>query len=433
MNFSTNIIKEKQLFEITITIAWEEFTSFIQEAAKKIGTHLEVPGFRKGNAPFENILSHFGAEKVYQEAVMILIEKQWKELVARIKEETVGRPNIVVKKLAPHNPVEVGVSFVIRPPVTLPDYKSIAKKLQQTRLQTFEPTEQEKEAATKWLLRSRAKYKAVSREAQKGDFVEIDFHSSVNGITLEGGASTKHPLILGEGRFMNGFEDALVGLKAGETKEFSLVAPHDYYRQELANKKINFSATMRSVQEVETPQLTDEFAQSVGNFKTASELQTNIAQGLTQEKQQKEYKEFQEKLLNELLKDTRITIPPLLIEQEAEALAHDIAHEIKKNKLSFEEYLKHLGKSEEQFKESLRIQATHNLSIAFLFHAIAKKENLSVTPQEVDEAINTYVKRYGSITQAKKEIDLTHLKTYTENTLLNQKVLRFLEKAATTQ
>lgn len=430
MQYSTTT-KEKSLFEVLLSATWEEFEPIVRSCARSLGATLEVPGFRKGNAPFESIMHHFGAEKIYQEAVGALIEKQWPDIVSRVTADVVGKPTIAVMKLAKDNDVEIAISFIARPAVSLPDYKRIARSLNEHRMQNFEPTEEETNAATQWLLRSRAKYKAVGREAKKGDFVEVNFDSLVEGTPLKGGSSQRHPFILGEGRFMPGFEDALVGLKTGEKKDFSLMAPSDYYRRELADKKVDFSVTMHSVQEVELPHLSDEFAQSVGTFKTKAELETNIASGLTEEKKQKERKEFQERLIEALVAKTNVEIPEPLIAQEAKALSRNIASELEKNKLSFENYLKHLNKTEEEFTSSLKAQATHNLSIAFLFHEIAKKEHIAVSETEIEEDVNAYVKRYPSVKLATKEIDLQHLKTYTENTLLNQKVIRFLDEAAT--
>ena len=433
MKLETDNKKDKELLEVKLTLPWQEFEPLINEAARNLGRDLEVPGFRKGQAPLEAIQQKFSQDKIHQEAAMLVLKRNWKEIVQKVNQETVGRPKINVLKLTPQNELVLAVNFIARPEVKLANYRKIAKNLNEQRKFDFQVSQEEIKSAINWLLRSRAKYVAITREAKIGDFVEINFNSFVDGQTLEGGKSQRHPMVLGEGKFMKGFEEELIGLKSGEQKNFSLVAPVDYYRQDLAGKAINFEVTVQSVQEILLPEFNDEFAKNIGKFKNIQEFEENIINGLKEEKIIKERKDFEAKLIKAITEESEMAVPEPLIEEELDALVNDLRENVKKANINFEDYLKQIKKTPPELRESFRERAQRNLKIAFLFQAIAEKENLNISSEEVNETMNTYLKRFDSTKKAKQEVDLETLRTYTENTLLNQKVLNFLENTAISQ
>ncbi|RJQ13560.1 trigger factor [Candidatus Parcubacteria bacterium] len=413
---------------LTLTLPWEEFETIINETTKRLGKDLEVPGFRKGNAPKSAIEEKIGTHKIYQEAALEAVQQNWADLIQRVGDQTIGRPRLNVLKLAPSNELIVKLDFILKPKIKLADYKKIARELLTQRPKEFEVSKEEIQKAIDWLLRSRAKYIAVDRGAKKGDFVEINFSTRLADKELEGGSSQNHPMILGEGRFMKGFEEEIIGLKTGDHKNFSLVAPQNYYRQDLAGKTLDFDVSVRSVQEVLIPELSDEFAKGIGKFESVDGLKENIIQGLKDEKAVKERKDFETKLINEIAEKSEVNLPAALVDEEVEAMVVDMKNEVLQAKLDFSQYLEQINQTEEILKKSLRPKAERNLKAALVLQGIAEKENIEVSQEEIDASFNNYLGRFKSIKQAKQEVDLSALKTYTENTLRNQKTLNFLEK-----
>lgn len=428
MSYSVEKKSEKEgVVEVFLSVPWVDFEPFVKDAGKKISSDVEIQGFRKGQAPLSMIEEKIGWEKIYREAAFLALEHAWQDIVKTITQRTVGRPRIDIKKIALHNDLEVSVFVSLRPEIKLPDYKKIAQREVSAGKDAFSVSNEDVEKAIDWLRRSRASYVAVVRGAKKGDYVEIEFQSKIDGKEFEGGSSLNHPFILGSGHFMPGFEDNIEGVSAGEKKEFSLVAPSDYYRKELAGKKIDFVIILKSVQEVLLPAYDDEFAKNIGKFPSKKELEENIKQGLEEEKREKDKKALEEKIIQEIIKGSSVSLPSLLVLEETDSLLLEMAEHLERSKVSLEEYCKRTNQTMEQLKEKTEQQARRNLQIAFVLQAIASNENITVTNEEIDKAMERQLEQYGSIKEAKKKnIDLASMRVYTENTLLNKKVIDFL-------
>ena len=426
-----NKLQSKGVLEIEFRVPWSEFKASTEEAAKKLGFDIEIPGFRKGQAPTAMIEQKLGWEKIYREGAFVALEKAWNEVIKQTTARTAGRPRVEIKKLAPQNDLEISVQFSLYPEIKLPDYKAIVKKIASKRPKEFSVSKEEMDKAVEWLCRSRASYVTVTRGAQKGDYIEISFGSMVDGNTLEGGDSSFHPFILGQGHLMPGFEDQLVGIQAGQEKDFTVRAPNDYHRKELAGKEIAFHVGVKSVQEVQMPPFDDEFAKRVGKFSGKEELKDSIRQGLEEEKQAKESRDFEDSVITALLEATPVEMPELLIEEETNSLMLETADRVESAKINLEEYLKRTNQTVEQLREAAAKQARTNLHTAFVLQELAAKEHVSVAPEELDKAIERHLEKYGNIAVAKKKnVDLASLRVYTENTLLNKKVIELLMKSA---
>jgi trigger factor len=294
----------------------------------------------------------------------------------------------------------------------------------------LEVEEQEIKKALDYLQKSRAKIITVNRSAKKGDRVEVDFEIRQGSVKIEDGTSKNHPLILGEARFLPGFEEELEGMTGGEEKEFVLKAPIDWPDKRIASKNLDFKVKMNLVQQRNLPVIDDEFAKSLGNFKSLSEVKKSIKQGLFQEKEIKEKERIRIELIEKIAQDSKIEIPNILIEQELEKMLIELKASIESMSLDFEKYLKEIKKTADELKKDWQKQAEKRVEIALCLQEIAERENIKVSDEEVKEKINQDLKHHPDIKDVEKNIDLAVLKEYTKGVLRNKKVFELLEQEA---
>jgi len=310
-------------------------------------------------------------------------------------------------------------------PIQLANYKGLKIKKN-----VLEVTDKEIDKALGYLQKSRAKIVTVNKPAKKGNRVEIDFEVRHAGARIEDGISKNHSLILGEGRFLSGFEEKLEGMKAGEEKEFSLKTPANWPDKRINDKSLDFKVKMNLVQEREILVLSDEFAKSLGNFGSLEILRKSIKEGLFEEKEIKEKERIKVELINRIAQESKINVPLILIDQEIERMINEFRISINTLGLDFEKYLKEIKKTVKDLKREWQNEAEKRVRIALCLRAIADKENIKITDEEIKERINQDLKHHPNIEEVEKNIDLNALKEYTKEVLRNEKVLGLIEKEA---
>lgn len=309
--------------------------------------------------------------------------------------------------------------------IELENHKGIEVKKQELKVE-----EKEIDDALNYLQKSRAKIITINQPAQKGNRIEIDFEVRSDGVLVENGLSKNHPLILGEGHFLPGFEDQLVGVKAGEEKEFSLKVPADWSDKRIADKNLDFKVKMNLVQERQLPEMNDELAKSLGKFDNLQKLRENIKEGLMQEKEVMEKQRIRIEIIEKIAENSKMEIPEVLVEKELGNMVNEFKMNVDQFGMDFETYLTQIKATAEELKKGWREQAEKRVKIGLCLKAIANKEKIVPTTQEVEEKMNQELMRYPDMEKVKKDIDLVALKEYTENILINEKVFELIESEA---
>jgi trigger factor len=421
----STVKKHNERVEIAIELTPEEMRRFERRAAKELGRETTIKGFRKGAAPLEVLERQFGKEKIAQEAAELAVRESYVQALVEHEVETIGEPEVQIKSFAPEEPFAFVASAPAVPAFSLPDYTHIDIPAENVLVE-----DDEVERSIEVLRKSRASYAAVSRPAQKGDRVEIDFSTRKNSVPLEGGTSTQHPLIVGEGHFMKGFEEELVGLRSGEEKEFSLTAPADYYRKDIAGAELTFSVRLRTVQEVLLPEVNDEFARRLGKFNSLSELKESVKEGLTHEREERAKERRRIHIIEWISKRTKLAVPDVLVEQEIEKMEREFSSSLADMNLNVESYLTHIGKSAEELKSEWKTQAERRVKAALLLRKIAQKEGVHVPAEEVDARVNDMLKSVSSPEEL-KGVNIHALRDHARVMLRNQKVFELLEERVT--
>lgn len=475
MEYKINNLPKSEI-EIWAAIPFADFEPHLKKAASFLSEENEIEGFRRGKAPYDIVKNRLGELTIYERAAELMIRRNYTELLEKAASETqqkelipIGKPEITITKLAPGNDLEFKIKMALLPEVELPDYKSIAPKVLKQKKE-ISVSEEEIKKTLAWICESRAPLIMVDRPAQNGDLVEIDFVVRQEGVKIEGTESKNHPLTIGQGNFLPGFEDQLLGMKSGEEKIFTVTAPDDWHDKTLAGKAVEFKVTVKLVQEKKIPELNDDFVKSLGNFSSIDALKNNIREGLTQEKTAQEKQRIRTLLLEEISSFIKIEIPEILISAELAKMLQELKAGVENMQMNWTDYLLHINparsqtpqasadateshrtsngvkKAEENLKKEWRGEAEKRVRAALILRAIAREEKVEPTEEEVKTAADRYLAQFENVEKAgpvrsrtsktstdaqahriSNGIDPEELKEYTKGVLKNEKVFEFLE------
>jgi len=408
----------------------ESFEKTVKKVAKNIADNTKIDGFRKGKAPFDMIKKTIGEEKLLQESAEEAIKENYVDYVVDKKIEVIGQPEIKFKKIALENDLEADIEVAVLPEVVLgenwkADLAKLNKKNKKGEVEV-EKKEIQKELDT--LAKQRAKISTVDRSTKKGDQVQVDFEAYKDNVVLEGGSAKDHTLIIGEGGFIPGFEDNLIGMKAQEIKEFELTFPEEYQAKHLAGQKVTFKATMKNVQKREVPVLNDEFAKGIGKFKNLNEIKENIRKGLKEEKERKIKQDQHLNILNKLIADSKIEIPEILIGTEIEKMNMELENQLSQMGLTKDIYLQQIGVSNEKLEEQWKEKdAPKRVKASLVLRKISIDEKISPNSKNVKDRVNQVMQHYQTMQGKQTEnLDIQRIYNNVKSEMTNEMVLDYL-------
>lgn len=395
----------------------------IKSAVSRLSSRNSFPGFRPGKAPYEVVVKRFGEQAILEEALEDIVRRTYVAAVLEHKLSTIGQPKIDVEKIAPGNPIVYTALVALLPSVTLPELKTL--KIKHTHVTVTD------DDVTKGLEELRvmvAKENPVARPAKLGDRVELDFDVYVDGVAVDGGTSRNHPLVLGQGNFVPGFEEQVVGMTNGQIKEFQLTFPNDYHVKHMTGKKADFKVTVNAVFERVLPELNDAFAKEVADLKTLAELRLRLRKDLTEGRLQREERDFEIKLLAELIKRSLFgEIPDMLVDNEIARMVQELQHDVEERGMKWSDYLQSRKKDESMLRKELWTNAQRRVKTALAIRAIIESEKLSVADEEIIEEIN---RLRQTMTDEKeiKRLTTDDFRDYIRSVLLNRKAINTIKK-----
>jgi trigger factor len=414
----------KNQVELTIEVSSEELQPYVIQAAADLAREMKIPGFRPGKAPYDVVKQRLGEMKIYQEAAEKAVAVTYGRAVIENKLVTIGSPEISLEKIAPGNPMIFKATVALLPQVTLGDYKKIKAD---KRAVTVGQKDVDETIIN--LQRMFGKEKRVQRPARKGDKVEVDFNTYVDKIAIDGGESKNHPVMIGEGNFIPGFEDDLIGISEGQTKEFELKFPKEYHRKDLAGRPVSFRVKAHNVMEIELPPLDDAFAKQVGQFEKFDDLRQQIEANIHEERATKEQQRWEMAIIEEVVKKSSFEeIPEIVIESELHKMLHELEHEVTEQGMKFEDYLSSIKKTREDLEKEFRPRAIKRIQTALVLRAIADQEKITVADHEIHREIENQKKKYHDHAEVMKQIDSEEYHDYLKNVMRSRKVFEWLEK-----
>jgi trigger factor len=367
--------------KLTITATQAEINELKQAVLKHLAQHVKVQGFREGKAPANLIEKQIDPSQLQSEFLEQAVNQLYTEAVGQQKVRVVAQPQITIGKFVPFTTLEFTAEVEAVGDIKLADYKSI--KL------APKPVEVSAKDVTQVLenLRGRsAEKKTAERAAKTEDEVIINFKGTdaKTKAAIQGADGNEHPLMLGSKSFIPGFEDELIGMKAGATKSFVLTFPADYGAKELQSRKVNFEVTVLKVNELAKPKLDDAFAATVGPFKTVAELKVDIKKQLKAERQREAQQLYDNELLEKIAAKSTVELPDSLVEGEIDRMEDEEKRNLAYRGQTWQEHLQAEGVDEAGHREQKRQSATLRVTIGLLLGEIAEREKIDVTPEELE-------------------------------------------------
>lgn len=421
-----NINKQpKSEVEISVELTPAELLPYLAKAAEKIATDKPIEGFRPGKAPYEIVIKKYGEMAVLSEAIDDIISKTFYQAVKDNNLMTIGQPKIDLEKMAPGNPFIYKATVAILPAVKIGDLTKIKLKKEPINI-----TEEQVSKIIEEIRKMRATEETADKAAEKGDIAKIDFDVFRDGVPIDQGSAKNYPLLLGEDKFIPGFEDNVIGLKAGEEKEFTLNFPEKYFEKSLAGKTAEFKVKVNEVAKLIMPEINDELAQMVsgGKFATIDELKKNIKENILAEEQAKQDRRLEIEMLEEAVKLCEFEeLPEVLVHEEIHRMLHELQDSLSQQGLDFNNYLQSIKKTEDDLEKDMEPAAAVRVKTAILSREIYQQNKFEVTPDEVDKEIEEILKHYPPNPDVKKQLENETYRDYLKNALGNRKVMEYLK------
>ncbi|MDP3975864.1 MAG: trigger factor [bacterium] len=380
----------KSVRQITITHIDEEALKKAENRVlAELSQELNLKGFRPGKVPESVVREHIRPEHISTRRVELAIPGVLQEIAVEEKLRALSQPNVDFKSF---DPLEIIIAFDVYPELKLGGYQKIKVKREQKKA-----SEKEVGQALEELQERFTEFKEVKRAAKKGDKVEIDFEGfTPDGVALENTASKNHPVILGSGSLIPGFEEEVVEMKPDDQKEFDITFPKDYHAKSMAGKKTKFKVKLNLVHEPEKPKLDDAFAKKVtkDEKKGLEDLKKELRDDIQKQHDAEVDRKQEDEYFQKLAEITEVEIPESLLAQEKEAILRELKQRILYQGLSFDKYLQASGKTEEELLTSYDKQAEERIKLQMALGKIAEMEKIDVSDIELEEHLNGQLERY---------------------------------------
>ena len=391
---------EKNMAKLTIEVSAEDLEKSMQAAYQKAKGRISLPGFRKGKAPRKMIEQMYGKGIFLEDAANALIPEHYSKAVEECELEIVSQPEIAVTQAEPGKAFIFTAEVAVKPEVTLGEYKGVEVPKSET-----EVTDEDVEAELKKEQEKNSRTVTVEdRGAENGDITTIDFEGFVDGEAFEGGKGTDYPLTLGSGSFIPGFEDQLVGSKAGDHVEVKVTFPEEYQAKELAGKEAVFQCDVKKVEAKELPELDDDFAQDASEFDTLAEYKEDIKKNLTEKKEKEARAAKENAAVDKAIENAEMEIPDAMVATQTRQMLDDFARRMQSQGLTMEQYFQFTGMTAEKMQEEMKPQALKRIQTRLVLEKIAEVENIQPTQEEVDEEISKMAEAYKMEADKIKEL-----------------------------
>ena len=414
---------EKSQVKFNYVVDKDAFNTAIKQAYEKTKHKYAVPGFRKGHAPQKVIEGMYGAGVFFSDAVNELIDASLNELETKDEYDFVAVDSVCDVDMTDDGGVKYSIVMVVKPEVTLGQYKglNVAKKaVKVTAKQVDERIAQEQE--------KQARLIEVETAAANGNTVTMDFVGSVDGEKFEGGSAENYDLELGSNTFIPGFEDQLVGVKAGEVKDVKVTFPENYQAENLAGKEAVFTCTIKAVKVKELPTVDDEFVKEISEFDTLAEYKADVKAQLTKEAQEKADRDFEDEVVEKIVDSSKVEVPAAMIEREADEMVHEFEYRLMYQGLKLEDYLKYLNMTRDQLVDQYKDQAAKTVKVRLVMEALIKAENLTIEDKDIEEKMAKFAEQSSqTVEEFKKSLHKEQV-DYIVNSIMNEKLLDMLTK-----
>ncbi len=416
---------KKSTVKIEITLTEKEWKEAVSSAYEKTKGRYSMPGFRKGKVPKHLLEGAYGPGIFYEEAINISFSKYYSEVLEKETSiEPVAAPEIDVKKINEKTLV-VEAIVPVKPEVVLGEYKGISFKKNE-----YNVSDADIDADVKALQERNSRMVEITdRNAQNGDTVIIDFSGSIDGVKFEGGTAEKQPLTLGEGRFIPGFEEQVVGMAIGEEKDITVKFPEDYFSEDLKGKDAVFAIKLHEIKTKELPEINDDFIKEATGCENLDAYKAEVKARLEKQNDDRADRELEDAIVKEITEKSTVEIPDAMIESQIDYMVQEMSYRLSYQRLKLEDYLKYMGKTMEEYRASLKEQAEDTVKSQLVISQIIDAEKIEATDAEVEERVNKMAEAQGKkAPDLKKNMGAKQL-DYIKNEIIIKKFFELLKTA----
>lgn len=380
----------KNMAKLTVEVSFEDLDKAINRVYQKAKGRITIPGFRKGKAPRKMIERMYGAAVFLEDAANELLPEEYRKAASESGLQIVSQPTIDVTQLEPGKPFIFTAEVAVRPEVTLGQYKGLevpVSDLTVTDDDVMEALKKEQEKNSRMVS-------VEDRGAENGDTVTLDFEGFVDDVPFDGGKAENHPLVLGSGSFIPGFEEQLVDAKAGEHVVVNVTFPEEYQAKELAGKEAVFQCDIKKVEKKELPELDDEFAQDVSDFETLDEYKASIREDLEKKKSDEALRLKEDAAVDKVIANAEMEIPDAMVDTQARSMMDDFSRRMQSQGLTMEQYFQFTGQSMDRMLEDIKPQALKTIQTRLVLEKVAEAEDIQPDEDEVNAEISKMAEQY---------------------------------------
>ena len=402
--------KEGNKVTLKITVDNNKFEEAVNKAYNKTKGKYNIPGFRKGKAPKVVIETQYGKGVFYNDAIDMLFPEVYPEAIKELNIDPIDRPDLDIEEISKDNGLVMVVNVEVKPEFELGAYKGIEiSKVDNT------VSEEDVEARLNEMVNRNARLTSVEDKAlENGDTAVIDFEGFENGVAFEGGKGENYNLVIGSNTFIPGFEDQLVGKKAGEEVEVNVTFPETYHAENLAGKPVVFNVKVNDVKVKEVPALDDEFAKDTTEFETLAELRADVKAKLEEQAKNAADAEMRNALVEKVSANTEVEVPEAMVQHQIDNMLMELNYQLQYQGLNLEQLLQMTGRGLDELREERRADAERLVKSSLVLEAIAEKENVEANDADVDAELEKMAAMYNmeveKIKSSLRETDIGDIK-----------------------
>ena len=409
---------EKDRAKLTITIDAEAFEKAVEAAYHRNAKQYPIPGFRKGKAPRKIIERMYGEGTFYYDAADALFGDAYEAALKENDLTAVDQPKIDIKAIGKDG-VTYECEVQLEPEVTLGQYKGLEIEEPESAV-----TDADVEAHLREEQEKNARFADVDRAVENGDRVTLDYSGSVDGVKFDGGTAEDQVLMIGSGTFIPGFEEQMIGMKAGEEKDLHVTFPEEYHAKELAGKEAVFHVVCKQVQIKELPALDDEFAKDISEFDTLDELKEDTRKKLQEAADKNKATIIENEALKAACRNASVEIPECMITRQVDYMVQEIAYRLAMSGMKLEDYLKYTGSSLEQMRKEFHDEARDRVELQLVVAAVSRAEALTCSEEELDKSLEEYAEQNGTVVEDLRKNLTPDDVTYFTQRAINRKAIR---------
>ena len=435
---SNLVSKENNIAKFTMDFTAEEFENAVIKAYQASKDQFKIDGFRKGKVPRSIIERHYGEGVFYEDAINELFKEHYSNVIKELDLEVVDMPKADFSELGKGKPVTITMEVQLYPEVEVKDYMGVEIEEREANV-----TEDDVDVQMEMLQKRNSRLVVCDRPVEEGDTVILDYAGFADGNQFEGGTAENQQLVIGSGQFIPGFEEQLIGAKAGDKVDVNVTFPEEYHAPDLAGKDAVFHCTLHEVKVEELPELDDEFVKDVSEFDTMEELRKDTFDRLLESKELMIKNESKDALVEKISEANKVEVPKQMVEDEIDRMIKDLQQQLMYQGMGIDMYMQFLGKDEKGFRDDIREEAEKRVASRVVLRSIAAKEGLEVSDEDLEKEFARMGELYqmsldqvkdifagDNLDYFKKDIIITKCIDYLYDNAKIKKVKRETKKAA---